>query len=51
MPCTQCDDGKWRWGSGPCEYDSQADCEAANRGEREESGKSEDEEEKKDEGG
>ena len=30
MPCRQCDNGKWRWGSGPCTYDSRADCERAN---------------------
>ena len=32
MPCRQCDNGKWRWGSGPCTYDSKADCERANSG-------------------
>ena len=30
MPCRQCDNGKWQWGSGPCTYDSKADCERAN---------------------
>ena len=30
MPCRQCDNGKWRWGSGPCTYDSKAGCERAN---------------------
>lgn len=32
MPCTQCENGKWRWGEGPCEYDSREECEAANEG-------------------
>jgi signal peptide peptidase SppA len=34
MPCMQCEDGKWRWGNtGDCQYESQADCEAAHKGE------------------
>jgi hypothetical protein len=32
MPCQQCGNGKWRWGFGPCQYDSKADCEAAHPG-------------------
>jgi HK97 family phage prohead protease len=32
MPCRQCENGNWRWGEGPCEYESEADCEAANAG-------------------
>ncbi len=34
MPCRLCDNGKWRWGSGPCEYESRAECERANAGRR-----------------
>ena len=31
MPCTQCKDGKYKWGeTGECEYDTLQDCEAAN---------------------
>ena len=31
MPCTQCKDGKYKWGeTGECEYDSKEDCESAN---------------------
>lgn len=32
MPCTKCANGKWRWGSGPCQYDTKADCERAHGG-------------------
>jgi|TARA_R110002051_G_scaffold291121_1_gene354972 hypothetical protein len=32
MPCEKCEDGKVKWGStGKCEYDSIAECEAANK--------------------
>jgi hypothetical protein len=48
MPCQQCEDGKWRWGSGPCEYDSKEECEAAHQGEHEaETARTDDEEEQK----
>ena len=31
MPCTQCKEGKYKWGeTGECEYDSKEDCESAN---------------------
>jgi hypothetical protein len=31
MPCTKCDNGKWKWGeNGECKYDSKAACEKAN---------------------
>jgi hypothetical protein len=31
MPCTKCENGKYKWGeTGSCEYDSVAECEAAN---------------------
>lgn len=34
MPCQQCENGKWKWGStGECSYDSKSACEAANHGE------------------
>ena len=32
MPCEKCDNGKYKWGkTGSCEYDSIAECEAANK--------------------
>jgi hypothetical protein len=32
MPCTKCKEGKYKWGkTGSCEYDSVAECEAANK--------------------
>ena len=32
MPCTQCKDGKYKWGeTGECQYDSIAECEEANK--------------------
>ena len=32
MPCEQCENGKYKWGkTGSCEYDSVAECEAANK--------------------
>ena len=32
MPCTKCENGKYKWGeTGSCEYDSVAECEAANK--------------------
>ena len=32
MPCEECDNGKVKWGkTGSCEYDSIAECEAANK--------------------
>tara|TARA_R100001443_G_scaffold110572_4_gene122628 strand:- start:2476 stop:3192 length:717 start_codon:yes stop_codon:yes gene_type:complete len=32
MPCEKCDNGKYKWGkTGSCEYDSKAECEAANK--------------------
>ena len=31
MPCTKCDNGKWKWGeNGECKYDSKDACEIAN---------------------
>ena len=31
MPCTKCDNGKWKWGeNGECKYDSKDACEKAN---------------------
>ena len=31
MPCTQCKDGKYKWGeTGECEYDTLEECQAAN---------------------
>ena len=31
MPCTQCEEGKYKWGeTGDCKYDSKEDCESAN---------------------
>ena len=31
MPCTKCDNGKWKWGeNGECKYDSKEACEKAN---------------------
>jgi len=31
MPCTQCKDGKYKWGeTGACEYDSLEECQSAN---------------------
>tara|TARA_R110000824_G_scaffold107747_6_gene254287 strand:+ start:1894 stop:2613 length:720 start_codon:yes stop_codon:yes gene_type:complete len=31
MPCTQCNDGKYKWGeTGDCEYDSMEECQLAN---------------------
>lgn len=29
MPCTECANGRWRWGSGPCEYGSSEECQRA----------------------
>ena len=32
MPCTKCENGKYKWGkTGSCEYDSIAECEEANK--------------------
>ena len=32
MPCEECENGKYKWGkTGSCEYDSVAECEAANK--------------------
>ena len=32
MPCEQCENGKYKWGkTGSCEYDTVAECEAANK--------------------
>ncbi len=32
MPCEECENGKYKWGkTGSCEYDSIAECEAANK--------------------
>ena len=32
MPCEQCENGKVKWGkTGECQYDSIAECEAANK--------------------
>ena len=32
MPCKECENGKYKWGeTGSCEYDSIAECEAANK--------------------
>jgi hypothetical protein len=32
MPCTECKDGKYKWGeTGDCKYDSIEECEAANK--------------------
>lgn len=32
MPCEECENGKYKWGkTGSCEYDSKAECEAANK--------------------
>ena len=32
MPCEECENGKVKWGkTGSCEYDSIAECEAANK--------------------
>ena len=32
MPCEECENGKVKWGStGECQYDSIAECEAANK--------------------
>lgn len=37
MPCTPCDNGKWKWGHrGDCEYDSKEECEKAHAGEHQE---------------
>tara|TARA_R110000787_G_scaffold12678_3_gene40734 strand:+ start:250 stop:954 length:705 start_codon:yes stop_codon:yes gene_type:complete len=31
MPCTKCEDGKYKWGkTGDCQYETKAECEAAN---------------------
>lgn len=31
MPCTQCENGKWKWGDeGECQYDSLESCQEAN---------------------
>ena len=31
MPCTECEEGKYKWGeTGACEYNSLEECEAAN---------------------
>ena len=31
MPCTKCEEGKYKWGeTGECEYDSLDACESAN---------------------
>ena len=31
MPCTQCKEGKYKWGeTGECEYDTLEECETAN---------------------
>ena len=31
MPCTQCKDGKYKWGeTGECEYNTLEECESAN---------------------
>ncbi len=31
MPCTKCDNGKYKWGkTGECKYDSKEECEKAN---------------------
>jgi|GEM_PF-1009744 len=32
MPCKQCDNGKWQWGNGPCQYDTKEACERAHAG-------------------
>ncbi len=29
-PCQQCEDDKWRWGDGDCQYDTRDECERAN---------------------
>tara|TARA_Y100001963_G_scaffold81522_1_gene113084 strand:+ start:5776 stop:6501 length:726 start_codon:yes stop_codon:yes gene_type:complete len=32
MPCEKCEDGNWKWGkTGACEYETRAECEAANK--------------------
>ena len=32
MPCEQCENGKYKFGkTGACEYDTMAECEAANK--------------------
>ena len=32
MPCKECENGKYKWGNtGKCEYDTIAECEAANK--------------------
>ena len=32
MPCEECENGKVKWGkTGDCQYDSIAECEAANK--------------------
>ena len=32
MPCEKCKDGGWKWGkTGACEYETRAECEAANK--------------------
>ncbi len=39
MPCRQCENGKWKWGTrGDCIYDSRAECEEANKGKAQVSG-------------
>ena len=31
MPCTKCENGKYKWGkTGECKYDSKEECEKAN---------------------
>ena len=33
MPCTKCENGKWKWGStGDCQYDSESECKKAHEG-------------------
>lgn len=33
MPCTRCENGKWKWGErGVCQYNTRAECERANEG-------------------
>lgn len=30
MTCSRCENGKWRWGSGPCVHGSREACERVN---------------------
>lgn len=37
MPCTKCDNGKYKWGAnGQCKYNTRAECESANKDKYEE---------------